>query len=155
MTLFIDGDALPNLLKPILLRSIDRLDIKTKVISNKKITIGKSPNITYMIVDQGIDEADNHIVKLVKKDDLIITSDIPLADRVVSLGAYAIDHRGILYDRENIKSHLAIRNLMQEIRDSGEITKGPPPFSKKDTHNFATTFNNFLAKAIKGDNTCG
>ena len=149
ITLFIDGDALPNLLKPIILRSIKRLNLSTKVISNKKISIGKSSYIEYLIVDQGIDEADDHIVKLVKKGDIVITSDIPLADRVVSKGAYAIDHRGTLYDKENIKSHLAIRNLMQNIRESGEITKGPPPFDKKDVHNFATTFNNFLAKAVK------
>ena len=149
ITLFIDGDALPNLLKPIILRSIKRLSLPTKVISNKKISIGKSSYIEYLIVDKGIDEADNHIVKLSKEGDIVITSDIPLADRVVSKGAHAIDHRGTLYDKENIKSHLAIRNLMQNIRESGEITKGPPPFDKKDVHNFATTFNNFLAKAKK------
>lgn len=149
ITLFIDGDALPNLLKPIILRSIKRLSLATKVISNKKISIGKSSYITYLIVDNGIDEADNHIVELVRENDIVITSDIPLADRIVSKGAYAIDHRGILYDKENIKSHLAIRNLMQNIRDSGEVTKGPAPFNKKDVHNFATTFNNFLAKAIR------
>ena len=149
ITLFIDGDALPNLLKPIILRSIKRVGLTTKVISNKKISIGKSSYIEYFIVGQGIDEADDHIVELVKKGDVVITSDIPLADRVVSKEAYAIDHRGTLYDKENIKSHLAIRNLMQNIRESGEITKGHPPFNKKDVHNFATTFNNFLAKAVK------
>ncbi len=149
MTLFIDGDALPNLLKPIIFRSIERLKLYTTVISNKKINIGQSPFISYIIVKQGIDEADHHIVHLAQKNDFIVTSDIPLADRIVSKGAYAIDHRGTLYDKENIKSHLAIRNLMQEIRDSGEKTKGPAPFSKKDVHQFATNFNNFLAKQIK------
>ncbi len=146
MTLFIDGDALPNLLKPIIFRSIERLKLYTTVISNKKINIGQSPFISYIIVKQGIDEADHHIVHLAQKNDFIVTSDIPLADKVISKGAYAIDHRGTLYDKENIKSHLAIRNLMQEIRDSGEKTKGPAPFSKKDVHQFATNFNNFLAK---------
>ncbi len=149
MTLFIDGDALPNLLKNILIRSIKRLDLNTIVISNKKISIGDSKNITYKIVKQGMDEADNLIVDLLTQGDIVITSDIPLADRVVQKKAYAIDHRGILYDEENIKSHLAIRNLMQEIRQSGEKTKGPAPFSKKDIHNFATTFNNLLAKKIQ------
>ncbi len=149
MVLFIDGDALVNLLKPIIFKSIERLKLKTYVISNKKISIGKSPLISYIIVGKGIDEADHHIVKLVQKNDIVITSDIPLSDRIVSKGAYAIDHRGTLYNKENIKSHLAIRNLMQEIRDSGEKTKGPAPFGKKDIHNFATTFNNFLAKLLR------
>ncbi len=148
MTLYVDGDALPNLLKPILLRSIKRLELASIVISNKKITIGESTYITYKIVNSGIDEADNLIVSLVQENDLVITSDIPLADRVIQKKAYAIDHRGIFYDENNIKASLAMRNLMQQIRDSGEKTKGPAPFSKKDIHQFATTFNNFLAKLL-------
>jgi len=147
--LFIDGDALPNLIKSIIFKSIERLKIETIVISNKTISIGSSKNITYKVVSKGIDEADNQIVELIAPDDVVITSDIPLADRVVEKDAYAISHRGVLYDKNSIKSHLAIRNLMEQIRDSGEITKGPAPFGKRDIHNFATTFNNLLAKIYK------
>lgn len=146
MTLYIDGDALPNLLKPILLRAIERLKIPTKVVSNKKITMGKSEYIEYILVEQGADEADNYIADVLVANDLVITADIPLADRVITQDAHAIDHRGERYTSENIKQYLAIRNLMQEIRDSGELTKGPAPFGKKDAHNFATTLNNFLDK---------
>jgi len=134
------------MLKPILLRAIERLKLETVVIANKKINIGKSKYITYMVVDKGIDEADNSIVEMVKESDLVITADIPLADRVVSKNAHALDHRGELYCEDNIKHHLAIRNLMQEIRDSGEITKGPAPFSQKDAQNFANQFNAFLSR---------
>jgi len=144
MKLYIDGDALPNLLKPILLRAIEKQNITTFVVSNKKISIGESSNIHYIIVDAGADEADNRIIELIKPSDLVITADIPLADRTITKNAHAIDHRGELYTKENIKQHLAIRNLMQSIRDSGEITKGPAPFSKKDTQNFANSFNKFL-----------
>jgi len=84
VTLFIDGDAFPNLLKPIVLRSIERLQLPTKVIANKKITIGKSSHIEYIIVNQGADEADHRIVELCQKGDLVITADIPLADRIIS-----------------------------------------------------------------------
>lgn len=146
MILYIDGDALPNLLKPILVRAIDRLCIPTKVFANKKISIGKSTYVEYIIVQSGADEADNQIVQKLQPNDLVITADIPLADRVITQDAHAIDHRGEQYSTENIKQYLAIRNLMQEIRDSGEITKGPAPFGKKDVHNFATTLNNFLDK---------
>ena len=64
MKRYIDGDALPNLLKPILLRAIDKQNISTYVISNKKISIGKSSHINYLIVEAGADEADNKIVEL-------------------------------------------------------------------------------------------
>lgn len=146
MTLFIDGDAFPNLLKPIVFRSIERLSIPTKVIANKKITIGNSKHIEYVIVAQGADEADHHIVELCKEGDLVITADIPLADRIISKHAHAIDHRGELYSTENIKQYLAMRNLMESIRESGEITSGPKAFGPKDAHAFANQFNAFLAK---------
>ena len=146
MTLFIDGDAFPNLLKPIVLRSIERLNIPTYVIANKKINVGKSSFITSVIVDQGADEADHRIVEMCQEGDLVITADIPLADRVVSKNAYAIDHRGELYTEDNIKQYLAMRNLMESIRESGEMTGGPKPFGTKDAHAFANQFNAFLAK---------
>ena len=144
MTLFIDGDAFPNLLKPIVLRAIERVELKTYVIANKKVNIGKSSFITYMIVEAGADEADNKIVELLEANDLVITADIPLADRVISKNAHAIDHRGELYTEDNIKHYLAMRNLMQEIRDSGEVTKGPKAFNQKDCQHFANSLNKFL-----------
>ncbi len=144
MKLYIDGDALPNILKPILLRAIDKLKIKTFVISNKKISIGKSTYIQYLIVDAGADEADNRIIEMLEQNDLVITADIPLADRTITKNAHAIDHRGELYTKDNIKHYLAMRDLMQSIRDSGESTKGPAPFKQKDSQNFANSFNKFL-----------
>ena len=81
--------------------------------------------------------------------DLVITADIPLADRTIEKNAHAIDHRGAIYTKDNIKEYLAIRNLMQEIRDSGETTKGPAPFSQKDAQQFANSFNAFLQKYNK------
>lgn len=149
MTLFIDGDAFPNLLKPIVLRSIERLALSTKVIANKKIHIGKSEHIEYIIVDQGADEADHLIVELCQEDDLVITADIPLADRIINKNAHAVDHRGELYSVDNIKQYLAMRNLMESIRESGEITGGPKAFGQKDAHAFANQLNAFLTKYYK------
>ncbi|AXH11426.1 YaiI/YqxD family protein [Halarcobacter bivalviorum] len=146
MTLYVDGDAFPNLLKPILFRAIERLSLKTVVVSNKKINIGHSSYIEYLIVEQGADEADNKIVELLQKDDFVITADIPLANKVIEKEAHALDHRGLQYTQDNIKECLAVRNLMQEIRDSGELTKGPSAFTQKDVQKFANSLNAFLQK---------
>lgn len=148
MKLFIDGDAFPNLLKPIVLKAIEKKAIDTYVIANKKINIGNSKYITYKIVDLGADEADNKIVEILEEGDLVITADIPLADRTINKNAHAIDHRGELYTSDNIKQYLAMRNLMQEIRDSGEMTRGPAPFSVKDSSKFANSLNSFLQKYL-------
>jgi uncharacterized protein YaiI (UPF0178 family) len=146
LNIYVDGDAFPNLLKPILLRSVQRLKIETFVVANKKVDIGKSEYISYIIVDAGADEADHKIAEMVKEGDLVITADIPLADRVISKNAHAIDHRGELYSVDNIKQYLAMRNLMEKIRESGEITKGPAPFSQKNVHEFANQLHKFLTK---------
>jgi uncharacterized protein len=149
LTLYIDGDAFPNSLKPILFRAIERFVLPTFVVSNKRINIGDSKNITYIIVDAGPDEADQRIVEMVNQGDLVITGDIPLADKVITKKAYALDQRGKFFNEDNVKYYLSMRNLMQELRDSGMDTKGPAGFSQKDAHEFANQLNQFLCK-IKG-----
>ena len=146
LKIYVDGDAFPNLLKPILFRSIERLGLETFVVANKKVNIGQSKHITYILVGAGADEADHRIVEMAEEGDLIITADIPLADRVITKNAHAIDHRGELFSAENIKSFLSTRNFMQELRDSGVVTKGPAPLRKKDAHEFANGLNRFLTK---------
>ena len=146
MNLYIDGDALPNLLKPILFRAINRESLSTIVVSNKRIDIGDSEYISYAITNLGPDEADNRIVEMVNEGDLVITSDIPLADRIITKKAYVINHSGKLFDEDNVKQALAIRDLMQSIRDTGEITKGQSPFSKKHAQQFANQLNRFLSR---------
>lgn len=54
------------------------------MLANKKINIGKSRHISYIVVEQGADEADNHIVELANEGDLVITADMPLADRLIA-----------------------------------------------------------------------
>ena len=146
MTLYIDGDAFPNLLKPVLLRAIDRLAVPTYVIANKRIDIGPSKHITYIVVGAGADEADHRIVAMTDEGDLVITADIPLADRVITKNAHAINHRGEPFTTENIKDILSMRNLMQSFRDCGAPTKGPAPLSQKDVSQFANRVNRLLEK---------
>lgn len=146
MKLYIDGDAFPNRLKKILVGVIERFSLTTMVIANKRIDLGYSSLITYEIVSSGADEADDRIVELVQKGDVVITGDIPLADRVIAKQAVVINHRGEFYDENNIKPCLERRNLMQEMRDIGLITKGPAPFSDRDAHDFANRINQFFTQ---------
>lgn len=153
MNLYIDADAFPNLLKPIILRAIVSNKLPTCVVSNKRVSIGKSEYIRYIIVEEGANKADDHIAEMVEEGDLVITADIPLADRVISRDAHAIDHRGALYSVDNIKQYLTMRNLMEEIRESGEMTRGPKAFGTKDAHLFANQLHRFLTQATKHHST--
>ena len=149
MTMFIDGDAFPNLLKPIVLRAVERVGISLVLVSNKRVSLGRSSRIETIIVDAGADAADDRIVALVRPGDLVITADIPLADRIIDKKAHAIDHRGERYTDENIKQYLAMRNLMETLRDTGVVTGGPKPFGSKDAHAFANALHRFLTEHVK------
>ncbi len=93
--------------------------------------------------------ADDRIVAMVQQGDLVITADIPLADRVVDKGGYAIDPRGELYTESNVKHRLAMRNLLNELRNGGIITGGPSSFGRKDVQSFACQLDRFLTKYCK------
>jgi len=146
MKLYIDGDAFPNLLKPIIHRAIEKLSIQTFVISNKRVNISASNLITYIIVPDGPDEADNKIAKMVENGDLVITADIPLDDQVISKSGFALDPRGKFWNEDNIKQALAMRDFMESFRESGGITKGQSPINEKDVRAFANQLNQFLRR---------
>lgn len=146
MQIFVDADALPNGIKDILFRAAARLRILLTMVANKYVKVEKSAYIRCITVPAGPDVADDRIVELVGPGDLVVTADIPLADRIVAKGAYAIDPRGDLYTRENIKDKLSVRDLLNELRNGGIISGGPPAFSKKDRNAFANQLNSFLTK---------
>jgi hypothetical protein len=81
--------------------------------------------------------------------DLVITADIPLAAEVVEKGGTALNPRGTLYTKENVKDFLARRNRAEELRDNGLISGGPSALDKKDIQAFANTLDKFLAKAAR------
>lgn len=97
-------------------------------------------------MSSGFDVADNYIVQHVQEKDLVITADIPLADAVVSKGGIALNPRGKLYNKNNVKESLAYRNLGDTLRSSGIMTRGPAEISKKEIQNFANALDQFLCK---------
>lgn len=99
-----------------------------------------------MVVEIGADAADNEIVERTDAGDLVITADVPLADRVLAKSADAIDPRGVLYTVSNIKTKRAMRDLSKMLRDSGEILGGPRKFGVKDTSAFARSFDALLTR---------
>jgi hypothetical protein len=146
MQILVDADALPNVIKDILFRAVKRLRIPLTMVANQYVTVEKSKHIKSIVVSSGPDVADDRIVELVQQGDLVVTADIPLADRVIANGAYALDPRGDLYTEENIKDRLATRNLMNELRNGGVIEGGPAGFSRKDRQAFANQLSRFLTK---------
>lgn len=152
MRIFIDADAFPNVIKDILMRASARLNVPLVFVANKPVRVDDAAHISVLLVPAGSDVADDRIAELARPGDLVITADIPLADRVVTKGAFALNPRGKLYTEENIKDSLAMRSLMNELRDGGMITGGPATFGKKDRQAFANGLDSFLIKQLKTEN---
>ena len=153
MQIYVDADGFPRAAKEILIRAALRLGVPVVFVANKPVRREPSPLISSLLVPGGPDIADDRIAELVGPGDLVITADIPLADRVVSKGAFALNPRGKLYTEENVKDRLAVRDLLSELRDGGLMTGGPPTFCRKDCQAFADQLDRFLVWALKEKKT--
>lgn len=151
MKIFVDADAFPNNIRDTLVKAAVRLNLPLIFVANKPLRLEELPNISLVLVPEGPDVADDRISQSVQPGDLVITADIPLADRVVAQKAFAMNPRGTLYTEDNIKERLAMRDLLNELRDSGTITGGPAAFSKKDRQTFANQLDSFLVRQLKAE----
>ena len=120
--------------------------MKVFVVANKRMSIPLHPSIEMIIVPEGADEADNWIADNCDLDDIVITADIPLADRSLKKCSKVISTRGEEFNEDNIGDAVATRELMTYLRQTTEIKSGPPPMEKKDKSQFLST----LDKVIQG-----
>lgn len=146
MTIYVDADAFPRQIRDILIRASKRLSIPVTFVANRFVRLPESDLLSCVIAPEGPDQADDRIVELADPGDLVITADVPLADRVVTRGAFALDPRGTMYTEDNIKERLATRDLMSDLRDEGLVTGGPSSFGKRSVQAFADALNRFLTR---------
>lgn len=146
MQIWVDADACPGVIKEILFRVADRLEISVTLVANKLLRTPPSRFIRSVQVPAGFDVADKEIVLLLQVGDLVITADIPLAADVLEKGGYALNPRGEFYTKDNIQQHLTMRTFMDELRGSGVETGGPAPFGNGDRQLFANQLDRHLTK---------
>jgi len=148
MKIWVDADACPNVVKDMLFRAAQRVQVLTILVANQLIRTPPSRYISKVQVRAGFDEADKYIAEAVEPGDLVITADIPLASQVIDKGGYALNPRGELYTRDNIRQRLGLRNFMEELRGSGVNTGGPPSLSQSDRQAFANELDRFLTRSL-------
>lgn len=146
MHIWVDADACPVVIKEILYRVAERTKLPLTLVANQWLKTPPYPSIRAIQVPKGFDVADNYIVDQAVAGDLVITADIPLAAGAIEKGALALNPRGELYSKENIKQTLDMRNFMETLRNSGVETGGPPAFNQADRQNFANQLDRLLAK---------
>ena len=149
MSIWVDADACPAVIKEIVFRAANRTETSTTLVANNYIKVPPSKYITFLQVPSGFDVADNEIVKRTEPDDLVITADIPLAAAIVALGAVALNPRGERYTAENVRQRLNMRDFMDTMRASGIQSGGPPPLSQTDRQKFANELDRYLAAQKK------
>ncbi|HEY9079610.1 YaiI/YqxD family protein [Magnetovibrio sp.] len=134
VNIYIDADACP--VKDETLRVATRHNLKTYMVSDGGIRPSQNPLVELVIVAQGADAADDWIAEHIGKADICITNDIPLAARCLEREAFALKPNGERFTEDGIGMALANRELMANLRESGEITGGPRPFGKSDRSAF-------------------
>ncbi len=146
MRIFIDADACPKPIKELLFKAAMRTNTELILVANQYIPIPNSPLIKIIQVAKIFDEADNKIVEMINANDIVITADIPLASNVIDKNGIALNPRGRLYTKDSIKHQLAMRNLMEQLRNDQLISGGPKTFAKDDSQAFANQLDKLLAK---------
>ncbi len=150
MHIWVDADACPGVVKEILYRAVQRVQIPLTLVANQPLNTPPSPIIKSVQVARGFDQADNHIVDRLEPGDLVITADIPLAADAIAKGAHVINPRGEQYTTENIRQRLAMRDFMEQMRSTGEATGGPPPLNQQDRQAFANALDRLLRSKVQG-----
>ncbi len=146
MHIWIDADACPVVIKEILFRAAERLEIPLTLVANKLLGVPRSSWIRAIQVSRGFDVADNEIARRLEPGDLVVTADIPLAADVIGRGGHALNPRGEFYSPDNIRERLATRDFLEKLRETGVQTGGPAPLDNTDKKRFADQLDRFLAK---------
>ncbi len=154
MKVWVDADACPVAIKAILFRAAKRTETSVTLVANQFIPTPPSRFIHHIQVPRGIDVADREIVRRSETGDLVITSDIPLADEVISKGCLALSPRGELFTKENIKSRLNMRDFLETLRSSGIQTGGPATLTTSEKQAFGNQLDKWLAAKQASTRTC-
>ncbi len=147
-TLYVDADACP--VKEEVYRVARRYGCPVKVVANAFLMVPGDPLIERVVVDAGPDVADDWIAERAGPGDVVVTADIPLAQRCLSAGAAAIGPTGKPFTPDSIGAAIAQRGLMEHLRSVGEITGGPRPFSAADRSSFLQALDQAVNRARRG-----
>ena len=145
--IYVDADACP--VKNEIERIAVRHDLKTYMVCNGGIRPSRNPLINLIVVIQESDAADIWITGNIEKNDICVTNDIPLAEQCIKKGAFTIRPNGMRFTLDNIGMVIATREIMGKIREGGEVTSGPPPFSKLYRSKFLNYMENVVRSASK------
>lgn len=134
VAIYVDGDACP--VKNEVYKVAARYALHVYVVANAGMSVPENAGVELVMVRGGFDAADDWIAEHVASNDIVITDDIPLADRAVKRDAHVLTPRGRRLTEDSVCDALATRNFLQGLREAGAVTGGPRPFTKSDRSQF-------------------
>jgi uncharacterized protein YaiI (UPF0178 family) len=145
--IYIDADGCA--VKEEVYRVAERYELRVILVANKAMNIQQNNRVSLVVVPAGLDVADDWIAERVISNDIVITADIPLADRCVKKGAKVLGPKGIEFTEDSVGEAMATRELMKNLREVGEVRGGPAPMEKKDRSRFLGKLDQIVQAIIR------
>lgn len=146
MRIYVDADACP--VKEEVVRVATRHALPVVFVANSWMRLPESPLVERVVVGDGADAADHWIAERVGAGDIVVTQDIPLASRALSVGARAVTPHGKALTDANIGMSLAMRDLMKDLREAGVMDSRNPSFTRASRSDFLQTLEGII-QALK------
>jgi uncharacterized protein YaiI (UPF0178 family) len=144
-TIFVDADACP--VKDEAIRVAERLNLPIVLVSNGGVRPSRDPMVRVVVVPSGADAADDWIVEHAQANDIVLTADIPLASRAIDQGCHVLGFTGKPFTPASIGMALALRDLKQHLRETGDIKGYNPGFRPADRSEFLSALDTLGRKA--------
>lgn len=142
--IFVDADACP--VKDEVYRVAFRYQVPVTVVANSYLRVPREALVNMVVVDDGFDAADDYIAEHATPRSVVVTADIPLADRCLKAGAIVLGSNGKPFTDASIGMALATRSIMTDLRAGGDIVGGPAPFTKADRSRFLSALDEAIGR---------
>jgi uncharacterized protein YaiI (UPF0178 family) len=145
--ILVDADACP--VKDEIYRVALRRGVAVRVVSNARMRIPDHPLVERVIVSDAFDAADDWIAQTADRNDVVVTTDILLADRCLKAGAAVLAPTGKPFTHGSIGNAIAVRAIMADLRAGGDVVGGPAPFAKADRSRFLQALDEALGRLAR------
>ena len=146
MRVWIDADACPRAAKDQVVKFALKRRFEVLLVAGQAQVKPAYSCVRLIVVPSGPDAADDYLVEHALPGELVICSDVPLADRLVKKGVAALDPRGKEFDEGNMGERLAVRNLFTDLREQGQVSGGQGPYGERDKQAFANALDRILTR---------
>lgn len=144
LDIYVDADACP--VKDEIYKVARRHDLRVFVVAARRLRVPLEEKIQAIAAGDRFDASDDWIAAHCGEDDIVVTSDLPLADRCLKRDALVLTPKGVQFDKSSISGALAAREILDTLRQMGEMTGGPPPTTQRDKSNFISELHQLIER---------